>query len=301
MVFGEDHSMATARVSRQQVEKPLVDEVIVEDHIVCRGVSLLFYRKRVHASRLTRSWLALLIGDHRRKIGSRYRKIDEHEQALLVLVYLLEGETYTDLAVSFGVGTTTAWRYVQEGIMLAARYAPSFKQAARLAAKLGFACLDGTLILIDRVGDDRPYYSGKHKRHGVNVQVIAGPTGEVLWVSAALPGSTHDLTAARAHKILKALQAAGLTVLADKGYIGAGGTLIVPVKGKNLPDDRHEYNRAHAALRGPAERANAQLKQFKILTKLRCSPSKATPLVRAVHAIHLVELDYKAEQTALAA
>jgi len=266
-----------------------------------QGVSLLFYRKRVHASRLTRSWLALLIRDHRRKIGSRHRKVDEREQALLVLVYLLEGETYTDLAASFDLGTTTAWRYVQEGLMLAARHAPSLKHAARLAAKLGFACLDGTLIAIDRVADDRPYYSGKHKHHGMNVQVIAGPTGEVLWVSAALPGSTHDLTAARAHRILHILQAAGLTVLADKGYIGAGGMVIVPVKGRNLPDDRHDYNRAHAALRGPAERANAQLKQFKILTRLRCSPAKATQTVRAVHAIHLVELDYKAEQAALAA
>ena len=262
---------------------------------------MLFYRKRVHASRLTRSWLALLIKDHRRRIGSRHRKIDDREQALLVLVYLLEGETYQDLAASFGIGTTTAWRYVQEGITLAARYAPSLNQATALAAKLGFACLDGTLIAIDRVADDRPYYSGKHKHHGVNVQVIAGPKGEVLWVSAALPGSTHDLTAARAHRILDALEAAGLTVLADKGYIGAGGALIVPVKGKNLTDDRLELNRAHAALRGPAERANAQLKQFKILTKLRCSPTKATQTVRAVHAIHLIELDLKAEETTHAA
>lgn len=39
---------------------------------------------------------------------------------------------------------------------------------------LAYAILDGTLIPIDRVADQKPYYSGKHKRHGVNVQVIAG-------------------------------------------------------------------------------------------------------------------------------
>lgn len=41
--------------------------------------------------------------------------------------------------------------------------------------------LDGTLLAIDRAGmgsgRDRPYYSAKHKRHGVNVHVLADPAG----------------------------------------------------------------------------------------------------------------------------
>jgi DDE superfamily endonuclease len=41
--------------------------------------------------------------------------------------------------------------------------------------------LDGTLIPIDRVAVDRPYYSGKHKRHGVNVQILADNRGRLLW------------------------------------------------------------------------------------------------------------------------
>ena len=60
---------------------------------------------------------------------------------------------------------------------------------------LAYAILDGTLIPIDRVADQKPYYSGKHKRHGVNVQVIADAADRLIWASAALPGSTHDLTA----------------------------------------------------------------------------------------------------------
>ena len=43
--------------------------------------------------------------------------------------------------------------------------------------RLAYAILDGTLIPIDRVADQKPYYSGKHKRHGVNVQVIADAAG----------------------------------------------------------------------------------------------------------------------------
>lgn len=33
--------------------------------------------------------------------------------------------------------------------------------------------LDGTLPPIDKITVETPYYSGKHKRHGMNVQVLA--------------------------------------------------------------------------------------------------------------------------------
>ena len=42
------------------------------------------------------------------------------------------------------------------------------------------------------LGADRPFYSGKHKKHGMNLQVIASPAGDILWVSGPLPGSVHD-------------------------------------------------------------------------------------------------------------
>jgi hypothetical protein len=63
-------------------------------------------------------------------------------------------------------------------------------------------------------------------------QVICDSTGFPLWVSDVRPGSTHDLTAAR-ELVLPALYphaARGLPVLADKGYIGAGVGVHVPVK-----------------------------------------------------------------------
>jgi hypothetical protein len=62
-----------------------------------------------------------------------------------------------------------------------------------VAARKAFVIIDGTLLRIDRVGmasgRDRPYYSGKHKCHGVNVQVIADPAGRLIWASPALPGA----------------------------------------------------------------------------------------------------------------
>ena len=67
-----------------------------------------------------------------------------------------------------------------------------------------FVIVDGTLIPTDRIKADEPYYSQKHKQHGMNVQVIAAPDGTPLWFSRATPGRTHDLTAARGHGIVQA-------------------------------------------------------------------------------------------------
>lgn len=37
--------------------------------------------------------------------------------------------------------------------------------------------IDGTLIPIDPVIADQPFYSGKHHKHDMNLQVIASPGG----------------------------------------------------------------------------------------------------------------------------
>lgn len=70
-----------------------------------------------------------------------------------------------------------------------------------MRANREYGLLDGTLAECDRLGDSQADYSHKHRRHGVNVQVVTDPTGHVLWISPALPGRRcHDLTAARTHR-----------------------------------------------------------------------------------------------------
>ena len=61
-----------------------------------------------------------------------------------------------------------------------------------MKAGWAYVVLGGTLIPVDRVAADRPFYSGKHKKHGMNLQVIASPHGDILRVSGALPGAVHD-------------------------------------------------------------------------------------------------------------
>jgi hypothetical protein len=249
---------------------------------------MLFYRAALPLSSRTLTYVSGIIRRHRASIGSCWRKLNPGQQALLVLVHLRKGETFAQVAAGFGVGTATAWRYVKEAVALLAARAPKLRKAVRDAKKAGYAyvVLDGTLIPIDRVAADRPFYSGKHRRHGMNLQVIASPVGDILWVSGPLPGSVHDKKAEWIWGVLAELEAAGLVTLADKGYQGAAHAKI-PYRGKNKPGSQKEANRAHAKLRSPGERANAQLKNWHILRKLRCCPWRAGQLAKAIHVLQI--------------
>jgi hypothetical protein len=227
--------------------------------------------------------------------------LSSHQQALMVLAHLRKGETYCDLAVGFGVGTTTAYRYLREALMVLAALAPTLAEAIQTAATKAYVTLDGTLLWIDRVAmaskGDRANYSGKHKAHGVNVQVIAEPAGRLIWASPALPGARHDAGAAAERGIGKALTKAKITAFADTAYHGAGSTVRVPFRRvrydratrkfarRSLSAGQQGANRAHSGLRAPGERANAELKTWRILRKIRSSPAHTTLLVNAIQAL----------------
>ena len=117
---------------------------------------MLFYRAALPLSSRTLTFVAGLIRRHRAAIGSPWRKLNPARQALLVLAYLRKGDTFAELAAGFDVGTTTAWRYVNETTDLLAARAPKLRTAVRDAVKARYAyvVVDGTLIPVDRVAAD---------------------------------------------------------------------------------------------------------------------------------------------------
>jgi hypothetical protein len=197
--------------------------------VVCQGASMLFYPAALPLSRQTLSYTAGVIRRYRRQIGSAWRKLNPGQQALLVLAYLRKGETFADLAAGFGVGTATAWRYVTETVgLLAARSAKLHKALAQ-AKKAGHAyvVIDGTLIPIDRVAADRPFYSGKHPppQHEP-AKSSPAPTARSCGVrSAARRGSRPDRRPDLGHRPrtgrLRADRAGG------QGLVGAGSMTIM--------------------------------------------------------------------------
>lgn len=231
-------------------------------------------------ARLVSSWLLA----HRKAHDARpwQRAATPYVQAIMVLRWFKEATDVPILARDAAVSIATAYRYLHEAIDVIAAQAPDLSDvlAEGLREGWGFVCLDGTLIASTRsaapseAGHD-VWYSGKHKQHGGNIQVLTGPTGYPEWVSDVEPGSTHDITAARTH-VLPALYPAaaqGLPTLTDKGYGGAGIGIIVPTKGANLAVDNRTRNAIISALRAPAERANALLKRtWKALERVTLDP-----------------------------
>ncbi|MEV4733037.1 transposase family protein [Saccharopolyspora sp. NPDC049426] len=259
---------------------------------------MLSYPSGMSVSSRALNMLAEALRHQRRVRRTRWRRLEAGQQALLVLAYLRKGETYADLAVGFGIGITTVFRYIREALQVLAAQAAGLSEAITTAARKAFVIIDGTLLHIDRVGmatgRDRPFYSGKHKRHGVNVQVIADPVGRLIWASPALPGARHDMGAAREHGLVDALAAAEIRVIADSAYRGAGRNVEVPQRRRARDDgdqrprlsaNQKAVNSAHARLRGPGERANAQLKSWKILRRIRGCPHHAPLLINAVQVL----------------
>ena len=59
----------------------------------------------------------------------------------------------------------------------------------------------------------------------------------MIWVSPTLPGSRHDIAAAREHGILDVIDAAKVQTVAETGYQGAGPTVRVPQRRRRLDPD----------------------------------------------------------------
>ncbi|MFJ3575899.1 transposase family protein [Streptomyces rubiginosohelvolus] len=247
---------------------------------------MLVHPSSIDLSSRTLRFLTGQLTARRQVIGTRWRRLPAARQALLALAHLRCGDTYAQLAAGFDIGIATVYRYIREAVEALAALAPSLTEAIKTIRTKAFVILDGTLLPIDRIAVDTPYYSGKHKRHGMNVQVLTDPFGRLLWASPALPGSTHDLTAARQHGIIEALADAELKCWADKAYQGAGGPVRVPFRGRRLKRWKRRHNTTHVKIRCLGEQVMATIKGWRLLRKLRCSTNRITDVVKAVVVLH---------------
>lgn len=154
--------------------KLLVDGFSTKITRIRRELRVLVYPSSIDLSSSTLRYLTTGLRARQREIGTRWRRLSVSRQALLVLAHLRCGGTYARLAAGFGIGVATVYRYIREVIDVLAAAAPTLAEAMKTVQAKAFVILDGTLLSIDRVAADTPYYSGKHKPHGMNVQ--ASPT-----------------------------------------------------------------------------------------------------------------------------
>jgi DDE superfamily endonuclease len=244
-------------------------------------------------------FLSGLLHGERLRRGTRKgtRALGTYQQAVLVLRWFLDDTRIAALSTDNGISRSTAYDYLHEGIAVLAARKPSL-HGALLAAKAAghtHVIVDGTLIETDRINTPGPtagvdlWWSGKHKHHGGNIQVVSAPDGWPLWTSQVRPGREHDLSAARADPDLLPLIREwvhdGQPSLADLGYEGASDVFTVPVKTpKNgeLTIDQQSFNAVHGTLRCLGERANSLLKTtYKALRRYRGCPWRLGDIVAA--------------------
>jgi hypothetical protein len=260
------------------------------------------FRAGVKASAGTCEDLAASLRRRHERNRTRWRLLSPLAQAVLVIAFLRTNLTYAELAAGFGISEATCWRDVREGVSALADRGRriSQKDVARLAVKMGweYVIVDGVHVPAEtfgrKTGGQKAFYSGKHKRHGLNVQTVCSPDGELLWAAAPQPGATADITAARKAGIA-AMLVSVIGVFADLGYLGWDEQVVTgrrKPRGKELTAAQRAANRLQAQLRCVGERGNARLKHWKVLaTELRCRPDRCTAMVKAVLALHYIEHD----------
>ena len=274
------------------------------------------YTAVLPTSRATVQHIAALLLRHRVVLGTRQgrRVLGVFAHAVLICRFLLDATKVLNLARDNEIGLSTCYRYVHEALDVLAAQAPGLRPALLAAHTAGHdhVGIDGTLIATNRVSAPGPtvrtrsehgrkvdlWWSGKHRHHGGNIQVLTAPDGWPIWVSPVRPGREHDTTCARTHVgLLTALEeftAAGHRVLADLGYEGERERITCPVKtpkGARLGEEQREANRAHNGVRARAEQGNAWLKNYRVLQKVTLCPWRIGVITAAVLVILHLEHD----------
>lgn len=219
-----------------------------------------------------------------RGIG-RPRVLTLFEALRLTLCRLRRNATYNDLREDFAIGTTTAWDYHQVMVGFLAEVLGSTDDELPGLLSGRIFLIDGTLVPTFNWRHRGDLLSGKHRRHGVNLQLLVDVHGRIIAVSRAFPGSWHDIHCLREAGWVRLLSALGHAV-GDLGYEGEPGAVYTPIKKKpntDLTEDQQQFNTSFAKIRVAAEWGVAHAKNWRILaTRHRSDLGRIDTDVQAV-------------------
>ncbi len=193
--------------------------------------------------------------------------------------------------------------------------AREFKRKSEIGIDCCIGSIDGILIWIHKPTeadcDDtgvgpKPFFCGRKKKYGLNMQAICDARRRFLWVDIHFPGATSDFFAFEQTDFYKRLEAGllhpGLCIFGDAAYVNAP-YMCVPFRNVQAEDgdgSKDSYNFYQSQLRITIECAFGMLvHRFGMLRKpfpVNVSISKTNAAVLALCKLHNFCIDSSQEE-----
>jgi len=212
-------------------------------------------------------WHERIISSYKRP-GRNY-KMDLSDMILMLLLYYRSYITHVFVGYMFGIDDSRVCRIIRslEPILASVMALQKCKKLSQ--EEVESLIIDATEQPIERPQRrQKPYYSGKKKRHTMKTEIRVTQQRCIVHVSKSHPGSTHDFTVFKREKT----PSKDARIFVDSGYQGihkVHQNADFPYKStKNKPLDHEEkaYNTALSRLRVKVEHIFAQIKTFKIMS-----------------------------------
>lgn len=199
------------------------------------------------------------------KRPGRFFKLDLSDMLMMLLIYYRSYISHVFLGHLFGLDDSRVCRIFKKLEPLIAKTVAIRKDRHLSKEELETLLIDATEQTIERPKkNQKPYYSGKKKRHTLKTEVHTTLNGRIVNVSKSYPGSFHDFSVYKkgrpVHKDTR--------IFVDSGYQGINKLhkkIELPYK-KTKNKDEKLYNRILSSIRVKIENVLAQLKQFRILS-----------------------------------
>lgn len=223
----------------------------------------------------------------------RGRKLLDLEVRLVILLqWIRYGQTFSYLGKSFGLKSarvqssiSSIWNNLANVLFdtfIPKRPLSYTCERKFVNYKRAVGALDATLISITKpsvTSENRSHYSGKHKRHGIKLQVLAAPDGICIHFGGTINGCRNDITLYKKSGLARAMakqevDSEGIPIivrpqiLADGGYAGIRDTYpeaVIPFRKPqhgSLTNQQKKINREISQDRVIVERFFGRLKSY---------------------------------------
>jgi len=191
------------------------------------------------------------------------------DMILMLLLYYRSYITQEFVGYLFDLDKSRVCRIIQKLEPILASVMAISKRKHLSKKEVESIIIDATKQPIERPKKrQKPFYSGKKKRHTIKTEIRINPKGRIVHVSKPKPGSIHDF---ELHKTEPPIPK-NTRAFVDSGYQGLDKLhpeIELPFKAsKKKPLDREEkeYNTALSRIRVKVENIIGNIKTFRILS-----------------------------------